>query len=370
MFAVTAFRKAETGNISVRVHNESLSTFRRTFISQIAMETKSPTSSGLTRTGRVISLFVTLALAIPVSRWLMASPILEFLDQRSQYEHWQGSPTLVRLGEYRLEYFENLTIAQDEKVGNVTCVFCSVAVRGSVYDHVTALWGDVTVEDGGRVGQGIQVVGGGLTVLAGGHVPQPLFVQGGKAKIDASVQLNRSFMVDHSNVYYPGQRSFPASGVDLFIAVVALTVTCGVWLPTEAFRERVATAVRKPIWSVLAGIVLIAFLPILEAIAVVSMYIFRSPLMFPLFFYAPLALYWVLLTIGLASLSFQVGSLAGKSPLAKQVIGALVIVGAMLLPVVGFFAMAAAILVALGAGVCGLFRTRRGALSNRAHFLS
>ena len=288
----------------------------------------------------------------------MASPVLEFFEKRSQYEHSQATPVLARWG-HRFEYFQNMTIAHGEQVWTATCVLCSVTVHGSV-GEVTALWGDVTIESDGSVGQGAQIVGGRLTVLAGGR-------DGSTAGLDPSVQsFANSVKRRTANLYYyPGQRSLPGEGVNLFIATVLLMLTCGGWLASAAFRERVATAVRQPIWSDIFGAVLIAFLPILLSIAIFSLYIF-PPLYFVLFI-GGLTVYWVLLTIGFASLSLQVGSLAGASSLAKHVTGALVIVVAMLLPVLGFFAMAAVMLVALGAGARGLFHTRSGTLPNQAH---
>jgi hypothetical protein len=270
----------------------------------------------------------------------------EFPEKRSQYEHAQATPALARLG-HRFEYFENLTVAHGEKVWTATCVLCSVTVQGVVYEDVTALWGDVTVEDGGSVGERVQALGGRLTVLAGGR-------DGSTAGFNPSVQefANSARRKKANLYYYPGQRSLPAEGVNLFIATVLLMLTCGGWLASAAFRERAAAAVRQPIWSTVFGIALLAFIPVLEAIAIVLLYILPPP--FFLLFYGELTVYWLLLTIGLASLSLQVGSLARASSLAKHVIGALLIIAAMLIPVLGFFAMAAVMALALGAGARAL----------------
>lgn len=281
----------------------------------------------------------------------------EFFEKRSQYEHSQATPVLARLGQYRFEYFQNMTIAHGEQVWTATCVLCSVIVHGSV-GEVTALWGDVTVETDGRVAE-MHAVGGRLTVLPGGR--------DSTAGLNPSMQLfvNSERRKIADLYYYPGQRSFPAKGVSLFIEVVLLTLACGRWLAPATFRERAAAGVRQPIWSAIFGAVLIAFLPILQAIAIYSLYIL-PPLYFVLF-YGGLLVYWLLLTIGFTSLSLQVGSSMGANSLAKYATGALVIIVGMLIPVLGFFAMAAVMALALGAGARGLFHTRSGM---RPHFLS
>lgn len=252
--------------------------------------------------------------------------------------------------EDRFQYFWNLVIAPGERVRYATCVLCSITVQGLVGQQATALWGDVTVEDGGGVGQGIEVNGGRIRLLAGARVnPPPLSAIGGSVIIDPDVKTNRAFGLSQPRLFYPGQRSWPGSGVPLFALLVLLVSACGGWLVSGSFHERVADAARRPIRSALFTIVLFLMtLPILF-LGALSLYFF-PPLAFFLYFSIPVV-YWLVLAIGFAAVAERIGSRLGReNHLGARLTGAALLIAFMLVPVVGLLVLVAVMLVALGVG--------------------
>lgn len=271
----------------------------------------------------------------------------------------------------RFQYFQNLVIAPSERVNYATCVLCSISVRGVVYRQATALWGDVTVEEGGSVGQGIEATGGRITLLAGaGVTPPPLTAFGGSVLIKPGVKTYPAFALSLPLLFYPGQRSWPALGVLLFALCVLLVSACGGWLVLGSVRERVEHAVRRPLRSALFGVLLVALVSPLLYLAALSLYIF-PPLGFLLYPAIPLV-YWLVLAIGLAAVAEWLGSLLGRgNGLGARLTAAALLVAFMLVPVLGLFVMLALILLALGVGIGVLpwrrILYKRGSSSNPYH---
>jgi len=147
-----------------------------------------------------------------------------------------------------------------------------------------------------------------------------------------------------------------------------LVSTCGGWLVFGSFRERVEVAVRRPVWSALLGIALIALISPLLRLAVLSLYIF-PPLAFLLFFSLPIV-YWFVLAIGFAAVAEWIGlRLVRANRLGARLTGAALLIALMLVPVVGPFVMVAVMVVAVGAGTAVLPwqrpLSRHGSLSSR-----
>ena len=66
----------------------------------------------------------------------------------------------------RFQFNHDIRIQPEDKVGDVTCINCSVYVRGYVSGDVTTINGNVIAEQGAVVGGDVTVIGGdtaGLT---------------------------------------------------------------------------------------------------------------------------------------------------------------------------------------------------------------
>ncbi len=305
--------------------------------------------------GWTASCLVLLALTSPWAIWILASPMYEFSFKFNGHVFFPPDGP-----EDRFQYFQNLVIARGQRVNYATCVLCSITVQGLIYQRATALWGDVTVENGGAVGQGIEVNGGSITLLAGSWVtPPPLSAIGGSVIIESGVKTYPAFAISHPRFFYPGQRSWPASGVAIFVLFVLLASACGGWLLSGSLRERVENAVRRPLRIALSIVLLFALLLALLFLAALSLYFF-PPLAFFLYFFIPIA-YWLALAIGLAVVAEWLGSLLGRgNRLGARLTGAALLTALMLVPVIGLFVMGAVMLVALGTGGCVLPLQRVG----------
>jgi hypothetical protein len=250
----------------------------------------------------------------------------------------------------RFQYLQNLVIAPGERVRYATCVLCSITVRGSVGRWATALWGDVTVEADGGVGERIEANGGRITLLAGARVNHSLSAIGGSVIMEPDVKTNRVFGFGQPLLFYPGQRSWPGSGVLIFILFVLLASVCGGRLVSGSFHERVENAARRPQRSALFAVVLFVMTLPLLFLGALSLFFF-PPLVFLLYFSIPTA-YCIVLAIGFAAVAERIGSLLGReNRLGARLTGAALLIAFMLVPVVGLFVLVAVVLVALGVGI-------------------
>jgi hypothetical protein len=298
--------------------------------------------------GWTASFLFILALTWPWTRWAMFSPMEEFSYKFNGHVFFPPEGP-----EDRFQYFQNLVIEPGERVGYATCVLCSITVQGSVGQQATAFWGDVTVEDGGSVVQGINVSGGRITLLAGARVSLPSSAIGGSLIMEPDVKTNRAFGFSQPLLFYPGQRSWPHSGVPLFALFMLSVSACGGWLVSGSFHQRISEAARRPVRSAFFAILLFVLTLPLLFLAALSLYFFL-PLTFFLYIAIPIV-YWFVLAIGFAALAESIGSLLGReSPLGGRLTGAALLIALMLVPVLGLFVMLAVVLVAVGVGTAVL----------------
>jgi len=67
----------------------------------------------------------------------------------------QNSPTYTQWG-------RNISIGANEKAGDLTCMGCSIRVRGQVAGDVTTVGGSITIEDQGQVAGDVTSVAGNV----------------------------------------------------------------------------------------------------------------------------------------------------------------------------------------------------------------
>jgi hypothetical protein len=305
--------------------------------------------SALQWIGWAASFLIVLALTLPWTLWVLNSPMAAFSNKFNGHVFFSPDGP-----EDRFQYFQNLLIAPGDRINYATCVLCSITVLGIVNRQVTALWGDVTVGEGGSVGQGIQVTGGRLTLMTGAGVnPPPLSATGGSVLIEPGVKTYPAFAISHPRIFYPGQRSWPDRGVALFVLFVLSASACAGWLLSGPVRERVENALRRPFRSALFGILLFALVWPLLYLTVLSLYIF-PPLSFLLYLSIP-TVFWLALAMGFAVMAEWIGSLlVRQNRLASRLTGAAILMASMVIPVLGLFVLLAVMVVAPGVGIAVL----------------
>ncbi len=84
----------------------------------------------------------------------------------------------------RFQMNHDIHIQADEKVGDVTCVGCSIYVRGHVSGDVTAVAGSVVAEPGASIAGDVTAVGGNARVESGSQVSGDLTAVGGELRRD------------------------------------------------------------------------------------------------------------------------------------------------------------------------------------------
>ncbi len=103
----------------------------------------------------------------------------------------------------RFQMNHDIHIQADEKVGDVTCIGCSVYVRGQVSGDVTAIAGSVIAESGASIAGDVTTIGGNARVENGTQVAGDLTAIGGDVRRDpqASVAGDVTTMGGHGWVF-------------------------------------------------------------------------------------------------------------------------------------------------------------------------
>jgi len=79
----------------------------------------------------------------------------------------------------RVQFNHDIRIGPNDKVGDVTCIGCSVRVRGQVSGDVTAIAGSVFLEQGASIAGDVTVVGGNAHAESATQVAGDLTAIGG-----------------------------------------------------------------------------------------------------------------------------------------------------------------------------------------------
>ena len=84
----------------------------------------------------------------------------------------QSNPDRVQIG-------HDIRIGPNDRVGDVTCIACSVHVRGQASGDVTAIAGSIFLESGASIAGDVTVVGGNAHAESGTQVAGDLTAVGG-----------------------------------------------------------------------------------------------------------------------------------------------------------------------------------------------
>lgn len=117
---------------------------------------------------------------------------------------------------------QDITVAEGESVGDISCVFCSVHVKGDVSGDIATVLGSVIVEPGHRVYGDVAVVGGDIAMGEESAIGGDLCVVAG------STQLSDNATVHGSRFVLPGRAWLLVSFAPLLILIGIIWLI--VWL--------------------------------------------------------------------------------------------------------------------------------------------
>jgi predicted acyltransferase (DUF342 family) len=78
------------------------------------------------------------------------------------------------------QFGHDIRIAPDQKTADLTCIGCSIFVRGEVAGEVTTICGSVSIEGDGQVAGDVTTIGGNVRVDNGTKIAGDLTAIGGK----------------------------------------------------------------------------------------------------------------------------------------------------------------------------------------------
>jgi hypothetical protein len=116
------------------------------------------------------------------SRWLFAGSALLCLSL-SSVAHANDNPSYTEIG-------HNISIGLNDQVGDLTCLGCSIRVRGQVAGDVTAVAGSIVIEDQAQVAGDVTAVGGDVRLDHGVKIAGDATVVGGVLRRDPQASIS------------------------------------------------------------------------------------------------------------------------------------------------------------------------------------
>jgi hypothetical protein len=101
-------------------------------------------------------------------------------------------PSFARSSQDRASFGNDITISEDETVGDVACAFCSVRVHGNVKGDVAVLFGSVAIDRSQAVSGDVAILGGDLNLGEDGKVGGDVAIAGGRAYLASDAMINGS----------------------------------------------------------------------------------------------------------------------------------------------------------------------------------
>lgn len=89
----------------------------------------------------------------------------------------------------RVQLNHDIHIQPGERVGDVTCIHCSIYIRGQASGDVTAIAGDVVAESGASIAGDVTAIGGNARVDSGAQVSGDLTAIGGSLRRDPQASV-------------------------------------------------------------------------------------------------------------------------------------------------------------------------------------
>jgi hypothetical protein len=83
----------------------------------------------------------------------------------------------------------DIRISADQKAADVTCIYCSVYVEGQVAGEITAIHGNIVIQDGAMTGGEVTAVLGDVRMADNTKVAGELTVVGGKLRRSSTASV-------------------------------------------------------------------------------------------------------------------------------------------------------------------------------------
>ncbi len=245
-------------------------------------------------------------------------------------------------GQDRTSVIRSLVVHQGERVGEVTCYFCSVRILGEVYGDVTAIGGNVEVD--GPVSGDVVAVGGDVRLGPAARVAGDAVAIGGAADKDPQATTHENDPpVSVPWFFLPGQRSFAWRGILALAGFYTLPAALFALLLRGRRLERLGESLRKWYAAVPVGILLAA------TFSWAFNFADRFGRWADWVDYSLAAILLILLGAGFAGLAYTVGGLfLPRTTAASVAIGTVLLVALQLIPIAGFLIFLLVLVLALG----------------------
>jgi hypothetical protein len=125
-----------------------------------------------------------------------------------------ASPQAQAPPQERVSYLRDIVVEKGETSSAVTCVLCSITVRGTVKGEAVAVWGNIEIE--GNV-EGEAVAAGGRVVLHGAGSAEGEIVAVGGRVVRSGSGTVKGDVSEVPFFYLPGQRSLVFPGTLIFV---------------------------------------------------------------------------------------------------------------------------------------------------------
>ncbi len=278
---------------------------------------------------------------------LVCGCVLPVFPQTAQAQAQEGAKE-------RVSYFHDIVIEKGETAHVLTCLFCSVIVRGQVKGDAVSVWGNIEIE--GRV-EGDAVAAGGKIILRGEATAEgDLVAVGGRVERRGSGDI-KADVNEVPYIYLPGQRNWVFPGTPIFVACHIIFSMLYI-IAGRARVERLAETARgRGLVSFLTGVVVMS--------ALVAAFLWASDL--EKYDNEALLAVWLVIMLlvlpGIAGVSLALGRrLRHDAGVAIAIcVGALILTLLTLLPLAGLVVFGIVWVIALGATLVGRFgfaRTR------------
>ena len=224
----------------------------------------------------------------------------------------------------------NVVIDAGEQAGDVTCIGCSVRVRGAFRGDIVTIGGGIEIE--GTITGDAVAVGGSIRVRPGARVEGDALAIGGIVRRDADAAVSGN-MVSVPWFYLPGQRQIYLRGaLSLAGSHLALFLLFYVVLRRRRAENMAAKFAGRPVWSFVLGLGIVAGVTLLFW---ASEYLGRWE---DVADYAIAALLGATYAAGSVGLSYWLGRklLPNIGPFWAALAGSIVIFLVELVPVAGF----------------------------------
>jgi hypothetical protein len=259
----------------------------------------------------------------------------------------------------RVQFGTSINVAENETVGDLVCIGCSIVMRGESSGDIVAVGGSVVVDG---PAQDVLAVGGALRLGPNARVQDAVAIGGGVSRDPAAV-------VSGDVVSQSIPRFFGAGLLGALLAVLLFGLPLVIVLVLLAYL----IAGQRRVETVAATIRTQAGMSILVGVGALALTVFAFWLaskMRPISGLVAVAIILVVCAttvLGYTGVSSWMGRLVSRSsgPLAAVLIGAILVVLIQAIPLVGAIALLVFLLMALGSAVTSGWGTASTWLTGR-----